>query len=151
MASRRWDIDEVGHGIASGDSMRPELARLDAALALPDWVAEEPDAHLLPHIRQACAASVCPVELVDSRITDDATLEVRLRPRGGASLGVGMRRAAAFGVLSSFAEDATFVHSRIEGPDLVVDIATGQLDGDGPFAGHGHLVRLIVAEGGPPP
>ncbi len=83
MTGRRWDIDEIGHGVASGRPMRPELARLDAALDLPDWVAEEPEAHLLPHIRQACEAPTSPLELLDWVTTDDGTLEVRLRPRPG--------------------------------------------------------------------
>ncbi len=60
--------------------------------------------------------------------------------------GVGDRRAAAGGVLASFIENATFVRARTIDGGVVVDIATGQLDGDGPFAAHGHLVRLLVAD-----
>jgi len=27
---------------------------------------------------------------------------------------------------------------------MVFDVVTGMLDGDGPYAGHGHLVRFVV-------
>src|SRR5262245_47604248 len=46
----RWDGDERGRGVASADGEVVELERLRAAMALPDWVAEEPDLHLLPHV-----------------------------------------------------------------------------------------------------
>src|SRR5947209_3029975 len=52
---RRWEGDERGRGIGDGEWIAPTVARLLDALGLSDWVAEEPDVHLLPHLRRACA------------------------------------------------------------------------------------------------
>src|SRR5919199_6297223 len=48
--TRRWDGDERGHGVANALSASHAVARLLEAMALPDWVAEQPEVHLLPHI-----------------------------------------------------------------------------------------------------
>ena len=50
----RWDTDERGRGIASADAFAPALERLLEAARRPDWVAEEPEHHLLPHVRRLC-------------------------------------------------------------------------------------------------
>src|SRR6266508_1342165 len=50
---RRWDGDERGHGVAGGESHKPHALRLVKALELPDWVAEDPELHLLPHLERA--------------------------------------------------------------------------------------------------
>ena len=42
---RRWDGDERGRGIASGESHAPHARRLLQALERPDWVTEEPHVH----------------------------------------------------------------------------------------------------------
>jgi hypothetical protein len=45
------------------------------------------------------------------------------------------------------AEGATFVQQRIDEEAVELQVATGMLDGDSPFQGHGHLLHLQV--GGP--
>jgi hypothetical protein len=40
--------------VASAASEVPALDRLRGEMLEPDWVAEQPDLHLLPHIRRAC-------------------------------------------------------------------------------------------------
>ena len=140
-SSRRWDIDERGHGIASGEIARPDLARLDAALAGPDWIAEEPDAHLLPHIRRACEVEGSGLEVVGWAI-EAAILVVRLRETEIERGSKVDRRRRLLTVVGAFVEPSTFL--RFADDDRILDIATGVLDGDGPFRGHGHLVRLQV-------
>jgi hypothetical protein len=143
---RRWDTDEVGHGVAGGDALRPELARLDDALAAPDWIAEQPDAHLLPHIRRACETPESGVRLVDWHV-EDANLVVDLAV--DPTIPGGDRRRPPqellLPIVASFIETSSFV--RIDGgPDgATLDLATGVLAGDSAFAPHGHLVRLRLA------
>ena len=51
---QRWDTDERGRGIASAAAFAPALERLLDAARRPDWVAEEPEHHLLPHVHRLC-------------------------------------------------------------------------------------------------
>jgi hypothetical protein len=138
MKDRRWDIDERRHGVADGSALAPGVHELVEAIALEDWVAEEPEAHLLPHIRRACVGS--PLVLLDHRL-DGPVFHVRL---GAADPRSGEAHAAVFAVLGAFAETATSVRQR--GP--VYEIVTGVLDPDTPFKTHGHLVRLELVRQG---
>jgi hypothetical protein len=52
--TRRWDEDERGIGIARGDAFAPGVERLLGTMRTDGWVAEQPEAHLLPHIRRWC-------------------------------------------------------------------------------------------------
>lgn len=45
---RRWDNDERLTGIADASAMEPQVSALLDAMARDGWVAEEPEAHLLP-------------------------------------------------------------------------------------------------------
>ena len=54
MDGRRWDTDERGHGVGPGDAFSPNVRELTDALPGSGWVAEEPEAHLLPHLQAAC-------------------------------------------------------------------------------------------------
>jgi hypothetical protein len=143
---RRWDIDDVGHGVASGEDLRPELARLDAALAEPDWVTEQPEAHLLPHIRRASEAPGSGVRLVDWRV-EDATLVVDLgvEPAGPRDDRRRPPTELLMPIVGSFIESASLVRID-EGPEgTTLILATGILAGDSAFAPHGHVVRLHLA------
>jgi len=42
-----------------------------------EWVAEEPETHLLPHLRRACES--LPLELVDARTAPDGSHTLRFR------------------------------------------------------------------------
>src|SRR5687768_1478367 len=57
---RRWDTDERGRGVADGGWIAPDVRRLLDTLAEPGWVAEDPDIHLLPHLRRACQEAGSP-------------------------------------------------------------------------------------------
>jgi hypothetical protein len=58
--NRRWDTDTTGHGAGSAAQQVDAVEALIDAMRLPDWVAEEPEHHLLPHIERACAREGSP-------------------------------------------------------------------------------------------
>ena len=53
MTSKRWDTDERGTGAGHARDAAPAVQRLVDAMQQDGWVAEEPEAHLLPHITAA--------------------------------------------------------------------------------------------------
>jgi hypothetical protein len=133
MKDRRWDIDERGQGVSNAGALAPGVHELVEALTIEDWVAEEPDAHLLPHIRRACAEAG--LELLGHEL-DGAVFVVRIgwvgQPRPDEA------REAVYRVIGAFAESATSVRER----KLSFEIVTGMLDQDTPFKSHGHMVRI---------
>ena len=131
----RWDIDEVGHGVADGSRVLPELDRLRAALASPDWIAEQPEAHLLPHL--VAAAERLGLTVTGTSLEPDL-LTVELAGASDSPRAI----AAAFALVASISEAATYVRQR-RGEDMTFEIATGMLEGDSVFAAHGHLLRLV--------
>jgi uncharacterized protein YihD (DUF1040 family) len=135
---RRWDIDERGHGVADAVAEVPELERLRAAMLEPEWVTEEPDLHLLPHIERASAERGWTVVRAD---VVDAVLDVEVHAPG-----VRNPTEAAFLLLGTFAEPATHVATTTHdvGREVGITITTGVLEGDSHFAPHGHVVRLRV-------
>ncbi len=134
---RRWDIDERHTGIADGSAMDPQVQTLVAAMRRDGWVTEEPEVHLLPHLKKACGERW---RIVGERLLDDGVYEVRLTIGEDLS-GVALHRAAV-GLLAAVAEPVFFV---LQSEPRVFDCVTGVLDADPPgFKSHGHLVRLIV-------
>jgi hypothetical protein len=106
------------------------------------WVTEDADAHLLPHLRRLCDRDDVPLELRDARVEEDGTLVVDLQLEG--EWDVGKAGVAAFALLGSVAEPGTFVEMRQPDDGLELDIATGVVSDEGPFATHGHTLRLRV-------
>ena len=141
---RRWEGDTVGHGIAAGSVIAPDVERFLSTLSEPLWVAEAPEVHLLPHLERACAAPESPWQLVDATLDDDAVYQVTLRwlqPGGHLR----RLRGDVFALIGSIAESATYVQQRVTTDDVVIyDVCTGMLAGDSPFRPHGHLMRLTV-------
>ena len=135
----RWDTDERGCGVASAAEAVPDVDRLREAMLVPDWVTEEPDLHLLPHVRCVCEERGWGLEraaVVDAVLEVDVLVPAESAPP----------REAAFALLGSFAEASTHVVERA--PDVSLDVelyvTTGMLEGDGSFAPHGHTVRIRV-------
>ena len=138
----RWDIDERGRGVASAEEAVPDLDRLREAMLEPDWVSEDPDAHLVPHLQRVCDErgwKLQRAEIVDAVLEVDA-----LTPEGSPR-----PREAAFALLGSFAEASTHIVERSldVGRDVELFVTTGMLEGDGQFAPHGHTVRIRVRSG----
>jgi hypothetical protein len=106
-------------------------------MVLPDWVAEAPELHLLPHIERTCETNgwrVLRAEVADDVLEVEVSTTARSR---------GELRAAAFALIGSFAEAATHVNATSPDQTSVdVTVTTGILDGDSAFAPHGHVVRL---------
>ncbi|MEU6430937.1 hypothetical protein ABZ860_33985 [Microbispora sp. NPDC046973] len=134
---RRWDDDERLTGIADASAMEPQVSALLDAMAREGWVTEDPEAHLLPHLRRACGSEWL---LTGERLLDDGVYEVTVSLAGDRE-GVHVQRDV-IRLLSAIAEAVFFV--RQAGPG-VFECVTGMLDGDPPgFKSHGHMVRLIV-------
>ena len=145
----RWDGDNRGQGIGDAAQLVSGARELVAAFSEPSWVAEQPELHLLPHIEAWCER--------DGRLaligayTDDAdayVLDLEWRDATGS---VGVVRAAAFSLIGSFAESATYVRQRRVGVDgggsamkLQFEVGTGELAPDARFDPHGHVVLINV-------
>ncbi|MQA96990.1 MAG: hypothetical protein GEV11_20950 [Streptosporangiales bacterium] len=140
MTTRRWDTDDRGSGIASGEAMVLPVLNLLAHLEREGWVTEQPEAHLLPHLREACSAESSPWRLLDEGLTEDGVWEVELAHVDGPGP---QTYRDAIALLSSVAEAAFFVRQVDE---HTYECATGQLEGDGRYAPHGHLIRLNIRD-----
>lgn len=139
---RRWDNDTRGAGIGDGLWIAPGVRQFLEALSAPGWVAEEPDTHLLPHLRDACDAPGSPWTLVGTELLD-TVYSVRLEWRRPHPR-IRRLRADAFALIGPIAESATFVRQRVTAREIEYQVTTGMLDGDARFAGHGHLLLLRV-------
>ena len=139
--ARRWDTDNVGTGVGHARAMLPEAKRLLEAMDHETWVAENPEFHLLSHLEAACAQ--LPLVLLHSSTTDDGALVVDVRWTANER-SWRAARTAAFALLGSVVESAAFIRERHEDDVLVVEAATGSLDGDSEFAPHGHVLVIRV-------
>jgi hypothetical protein len=145
---RRWDDDDRGHGIGDAAQLVPGATELVAAFSQSDWVAEQPEIHLRPHVEAWCRGDGR-LALVGANTddTDAYVLDVEWR---SASSSVGEARAAVFALIGSFAESATYVRQRRVNGDgsttrLRFEVGTGELAPDARFAPHGHVVLIDVA------
>ncbi len=142
---RRWDTDSRYQGVADASAFAEPIDELAALARRPAWVAEEPDAHLVPHLRVASAQDAgTGLRLVRTTSGADGVLTAVLEHQGNASNGDIRRRAWAF--IAAIAEPATSVREHRDGDQVCFDIVTGIPDNVGPFASHGHAIRLIVRQ-----
>jgi hypothetical protein len=145
----RWEGDNRGRGIAAAGQLVQGANELIAAFNEPDWVAEQPEVHLRPHVEEWCRQ--------DGRLAltaayaDEANVYVLELEWHGESAGVGPVRAAVFSLIGSFAEAATYVRQRpVERDDagsalgLRFEIGTGELAPDTRFLPHGHALVINV-------
>ena len=91
----------------------------------------------MPHL---CGASVDGVRITQIRTGEDGVLAVDGECVPGASRGELRRRAWV--LLGTVAGPATSVRERRDGDAAVFEVVTGIPDGAGPFASHGHTLRL---------
>jgi len=137
----RWEGDERLRGVAGTGGVGPDLATLMVAAGTAGWISEEPDQHLLPHLLAALETATDKLSLVSWRI-DGASLELTLSCPDGTS--ARETRGAIFRLLGTVAESTTFVRETVVDKARRYEVCTGTLDGDGPFAGHGHTLRFVV-------
>lgn len=149
MASR-WDGDDRGQGIGDAAQLVSGASELVAAFRQRTWVAEQPERHLLPHVEAWCRRDR---RLALTSAYADGThayvLDFEWR---GAAGSVGAARAAAFSLIGSFAESATYVRQQWSASDggetatkLQFEVGTGELAPDARFEPHGHVVLINVA------
>jgi len=136
---RRWDGDDRFIGVAEASAFAPAIEEMTVLARRPGWVAEEPEAHLVPHLR---AASVPGLRLTAWHTGGDGVLEVMAEHPAGDSRGHVRQRAWA--LIGTIAEPAASVRERHDGDTAIFEVVTGIPDSPGPFASHGHAVRLTL-------
>ena len=142
-ARRRWDDDERGTGVADARSWRPLVETIAGVADQDGWVAEAPELHLLPHLEAAAGAG--PLAIRGARTAGDGTFEVELEWVGPGEATRASVRSALYALIATVAETITVLHEPPDARGRVVEVLSGSADGDGPFAGHGHTIRLVVA------
>jgi hypothetical protein len=155
--SRRWDNDDRGTGIADASAELPRIVALGAHAGRTGWVAEEPGAHLWPHLERAIRTAGSPWRSARWSVDGDGRLIVDLEHVGDdADRPLAAVRADAFALIGHVAETSSFVrvvelaetNGREAGHDrpiVQMDVVTGLLDDETSFASHGHTVRLRIA------
>ena len=137
----RWDGDARGIGVRSADDAAVALDEFGDQMRRPGWVCEDPIVHLGPKLdawladRGSAAWQLLRLSVEEDRLVVDAAWRRDGRVRD--------LRADAYALIGSFAEASTHVVQRIDGDQVVFEVATGQPDGE--FAAHGHLVVLRVS------
>jgi hypothetical protein len=126
--------------VADASTFAPAVEELAALAHRAGWVAEDPEIHLVPHLR---GASVDGLRIVEMRTREDGVLAITAECDLGASRGELRRRAWV--LLGTVAEPAASVRERRDGDAAVFEVVTGIPDGAGPFASHGHTLRLSLA------
>jgi hypothetical protein len=142
----RWEGDDRGRGIADAGHLVAGAGELVEAFSAADWVAEDPERHLLPHIDEWCRRDGR-FALTDARGDGHGAYVLELEWRG-AQRGRGQVRAAVFALIGQFAESATYVRQRVvgngDGSRLQFEIGTGELGSDARFAPHGHALLINI-------
>ncbi|HET7014085.1 MAG TPA: hypothetical protein VFI65_09245 [Streptosporangiaceae bacterium] len=135
---RRWDTDERFIGVADASEFAAAADDLGALARRPGWVAEEPEAHLVPHLLSAEQAGL---RVIETSVGNDGVLDIRAEPVGEA----GRRglRQQAWVLIGTVAETLSSVREHRDGDDVIFEVVTGEPDG-GRFASHGHALRLTV-------
>lgn len=139
----RWDGDERGQGVGDARRLTAGTAELTDAMALPGWVAEEPEVHLSPHLR-AWLEHHDEFTLDNMEADDDGAfvLDLTWQGRMGDLRGL---RAAAYSLIGSVAETASYVRQRRGEGVLTYEVATGIVGNDAHFATHGHVLFLRIS------
>jgi hypothetical protein len=128
--------------MADGASLAPGVQRLLEAMAQPNWVAEDPDAHLLPALREAGSRPGSPWTLRSAELQDGLyrlTVDWAGQPATLSQL-----RADAYALIGAIAEGATNIHQQVLASGVNYEVVTGLLEEQTPFRSHGHLLRLHV-------
>jgi hypothetical protein len=143
MATPRWEGDEIGTGVGDAGDFAPHVRRLLDEMVLPDWVAEDPHVHLLPHLQREIAAPGSPWRLLD-HVVANAVFLVKLewtRPDGTLQ----ELRRDAFALVGAVAKQVTHVAQHVRVDRIEFDAVTGVLEGESRFHRHGHMLRLKIS------
>jgi hypothetical protein len=140
MTSRRWDTDERGRGVADARASLPAIQELADLAGSDHWVAEDPEGHLLPGLRKRVENSSLTIESVE--VDPEGALRVRLTSPNKQSRRE--LRQLVWSILGGVAELATFVRETRSADGISFEVVTGNPRDEGPFATHGHVIRLEV-------
>jgi hypothetical protein len=119
--------------------MLPYLDELRDLVTTADWIAEDPEAHLLPHIEQLIAGQPG-VTLTAARVVA-GTLELDLETRADSARGE--VRGLAYRIVAAVAEGITLVRQVGDPGNPVFEAVTGMPSGTA-FATHGHTLRIRI-------
>lgn len=142
MTSRRWDTDERGEGVANARTSLPAIEELAQLAARERWVAEDPEAHLLPGLRDRIAIT----GLALDEVAVDADGALRLRLTTGTRLSRREIRQSVWSILGGAVEMTTHVRETNHGDTVKFDVVTGMAEDSGQFATHGHTLRVEVVQ-----
>lgn len=139
---KRWDTDKRKRGVSSAGEFVMPIMDLMLAAGEPDWVAEDPDSHLLPHLRRACEEAPSPVRFVDAKFVGGIyVVDLAWLASSATAREVG---AEAFRLIGAIAESSTNVIERVDGWVVLYDIVTGMVADQTRWAPHGHAVQLRI-------
>jgi hypothetical protein len=138
---RRWDTDDRFSGVADAGVFADSVQELAQLARRPGWVAEEPEVHLVPHLR---SASVPGLTVLTFRAGEDGVLHVAAEHTPGDHRRDIRRRAWA--LLGHIAETLASVHEHAAEDAVMFDVITGGPGAGGAarFATHGHTIRLTL-------
>jgi hypothetical protein len=142
MATPRWEGDEVGAGVGDAGELAPPVRQLLDEMVMPDWVTEDPQRHLLPHLQDALAANAAPFQLLEDLVVSAVyNVTVAWQRSDGT---IGDLRHDVFRLLGAVAESTTLVRQHVVADRIEFDVVTGTLEGESSFRTHGHMLRLKV-------
>ena len=141
MPSRRWDTDERGEGVADAKSSVAAIDELSGLAGAERWVAEEPEKHLLPGIRERVA--ITGLTLDEVAVEEGGAMRVRLS--SATRLSRREVRQSVWSILGGAVELTTHVHETNSDGVVSFEVVTGIPPG-GRFATHGHTLRIEVAQ-----
>ena len=120
--------------------MVPWVDELRELLVTADWVTEEPEMHLLPHLERAIAqesnATLASTRVAAGVLELDVDLHEEASP--------GATRALAHRLIAAVAEGVTLVRQTGNHRVAAFDVVTGTPPATSSFATHGHTLRIRV-------
>ena len=139
--SRRWDTDERGHGVADASGKLPAINELADLAGTKEWVSEDPEAHLLPGLRERVEISGLSID--DVKVEADGGL--RLTLSSATRLSRREIRQSVWSILGGAVELSTLVRETDRDGTVRFDVVTGNPPG-GRFATHGHTLTVEVVQ-----
>jgi len=118
----------------------PAIRELATLAEMPDWVAEEPEKHLMPGLRERIEISGLSLDAV--AVESDGALHIALSST--TQLSRREIRQSVWSILGGAVEMTTYVHETQANGKVTFDVVTGLPPSDGPFATHGHTMRIEV-------
>jgi hypothetical protein len=134
----RWDSDERRRGVADATAVTPYVNELLELVTTADWITEDPEGHLLPHIERAIGGER------DARLTHHATVDGVLELDVDIDAGMSRQRMreVAHRLVASIAESVTLVRQVGDASVPTFEVVTGVVPAPTGFATHGHRLTI---------